>query len=129
MVKVLLHLSIVCRFWSASVFRFVVLCGTPCVSGLDRRGDHEMVHCKEAFIPNSLLEQMLAGADSRAALEPNGLLDELKKALGERALNAGDGPQLGGPERQQPLRLRQQDCADRHGADRFGNPALPARDV
>jgi putative transposase len=30
----------------------------------------------------------LAGADPKTAFDPNGLLDELKKALAERALNA-----------------------------------------
>ena len=43
---------------------------------------------KEPKIPNSILDQLLAGADPKLAFEPNGLLDELKKALAERALNA-----------------------------------------
>jgi hypothetical protein len=34
----------------------------------------------------------LAGADAKAAFEKDGLLDELKKALAERALNAEIGP-------------------------------------
>ena len=41
-----------------------------------------------AGYPGQLLDQLLAGADAKAAFEKDGLLDELKKALAERALNA-----------------------------------------
>jgi putative transposase len=34
------------------------------------------------------LDQLLGGADAKTAFDPNGLLDALKKALAERALNA-----------------------------------------
>jgi len=34
------------------------------------------------------LDQLLGGSDARAALDPGGLLDDLKKALAERVLNA-----------------------------------------
>jgi putative transposase len=43
---------------------------------------------KEPKIPDAILDQLLAGADPKTAFDPNGLLDELKKALAERALNA-----------------------------------------
>ena len=43
---------------------------------------------KAPKIPDDLLDQLLAGADPKAAFDANGLLDELKKALAERALNA-----------------------------------------
>jgi len=43
---------------------------------------------KEPKIPDAVLDQLLAGADPKTAFDPNGLLDELKKALAERALNA-----------------------------------------
>src|SRR5215218_8043205 len=43
---------------------------------------------KEPHIPDAILDQLLAGADPRTAFDPNGLLDGLKKALAERALNA-----------------------------------------
>jgi putative transposase len=43
---------------------------------------------KEPKIPDAILGQLLAGADPKAAFDPNGLLDGLKKALAERALNA-----------------------------------------
>jgi putative transposase len=43
---------------------------------------------KEPKIPDAILDQLLAGADPKAALDPGGLLDELKKTLAERALNA-----------------------------------------
>jgi putative transposase len=47
---------------------------------------------KEAKIPDAILDQLLAGADAKTAFDPNGLLDELKKALAERELcvNLGD---------------------------------------
>ena len=41
---------------------------------------------KEPKIPDAILDQLLAGADAKTAFDPNGLLDELKKALAERAL-------------------------------------------
>ena len=40
------------------------------------------------MIPDGLLDQLLAGADPKTAFDPNGLLDDLKKASAERALNA-----------------------------------------
>lgn len=43
---------------------------------------------KQPLIPDELLDQLLAGSDPRAALADGGLLDGLKKALAERALNA-----------------------------------------
>jgi putative transposase len=51
---------------------------------------------KEANIPDAILDQLLAGADAKTAFDPNGLLDELKKALAERALNAEMDHHLGG---------------------------------
>jgi putative transposase len=43
---------------------------------------------KQPSIPDEMLDQLLAGGDPRAALAEGGLLDGLKKALAERALNA-----------------------------------------
>src|ERR687898_729613 len=43
---------------------------------------------KQPLIPDELLDQLLAGSDPRSALADGGLLDGLKKALAERALNA-----------------------------------------
>src|ERR671912_131128 len=43
---------------------------------------------KPPAIPDGLLDQLLDGSDPRAALADGGLLDGLKKALAERALNA-----------------------------------------
>src|ERR671921_2622988 len=48
----------------------------------------DMPRRKEPKIPDALLDQLLAGADPKTAFDPNGLLDGLKKALAERALNA-----------------------------------------
>ena len=56
---------------------------------------------KEPLIPAEILDQLLAGTDAAAALDQGGLLDALKKALAERALNAemdhhlGSGDQAG----------------------------------
>jgi putative transposase len=47
-----------------------------------------MARRKEPHIPDALVDQLLAGADPKAAFDPGGLLDGLKKALAERALNA-----------------------------------------
>src|SRR3954447_17134623 len=43
---------------------------------------------KEPKIPDAVLDQLLAGADPKAAFDPGGLPDGLKTALTERALNA-----------------------------------------
>jgi putative transposase len=53
---------------------------------------------KEPKIPDAILDQLLAGADPKTAFDPNGLLDGLKKALAERALNAEMDHHLGGEE-------------------------------
>ena len=47
-----------------------------------------MARRKAPAIPDALLDQLLAGADPKSAFDPDGLLDNLKKALAERALNA-----------------------------------------
>lgn len=43
---------------------------------------------KEPRISDAVLDQLLAGVDPKTAFDVNGLLDKLKKALAERALNA-----------------------------------------
>jgi putative transposase len=53
---------------------------------------------KEPAIPNELLDQLLAGGDAGAALAQGGLLDALKKALSERALNAEMDHHLAGED-------------------------------
>ena len=53
---------------------------------------------KEPAIPDELLDQLLGGSDPRAALADGGLLDGLKKALAERALNAELDHHLGSGE-------------------------------
>jgi putative transposase len=53
---------------------------------------------KDPRIPDAVLDQLLAGADPRTALEPNGLLDDLKKALAERVLNPEMDHHLAGEE-------------------------------
>src|SRR5690606_28962862 len=53
---------------------------------------------KEPAIPADLLDQLLAGTDAATALDQGGLLDSLKKALAERALNAEMDHHLGGDD-------------------------------
>lgn len=53
---------------------------------------------KEPAIANELLDQLLAGGDAGAAFEQGGLLDSLKKALIERALNAEMDHHLAGDD-------------------------------
>jgi len=50
---------------------------------------------KEPVIPADLLDQLLAGGNAAEALQQGGLLDSLKKALAERALNAEMDHHLG----------------------------------
>jgi len=57
-----------------------------------------MARRKQPTIPDALLDQLLAGADAKSAFDPNGLLDSLKKALTERALNAEMDHHLSGDE-------------------------------
>src|SRR4028119_249327 len=53
---------------------------------------------KQPAISDELLDQPLSGSDPRAALAEGGLLDGLKKALAERALNAELDHHLDGGE-------------------------------
>ncbi len=47
-----------------------------------------MARRKEPHILDAVLDQLLSGADAKTAFDQGGLLDALKKALAERALNA-----------------------------------------
>ncbi len=49
-------------------------------------------------IPAAVLDQLLAGADPKTVFDSNGLLDDLKKALAERVLNAEMDLHLTGEE-------------------------------
>ena len=57
-----------------------------------------MARRKDPVIPDALLDQFLSGADAKTAFDQNGLLDQLKKALAERALKAELEHHLGGEE-------------------------------
>src|SRR6476660_6899758 len=57
-----------------------------------------MARRKAPCIPDAILDQLLAGADPKSAFEANGLLDELKKALAERALSAEMDHHLAGED-------------------------------
>ena len=57
-----------------------------------------MARRKEPRIPDAILDQLLAGADPKTAFDPNGLIDDLKKALAERVLNAEMDHHLAGEE-------------------------------
>src|SRR6195952_5378754 len=61
-----------------------------------------MARRKAPHIPDALLDQLLAGADPKTAFESEGLLDELKKALAERALNAEMDHHLAGEDAGNP---------------------------
>lgn len=54
-----------------------------------------MARRKSPRISDALLDELLAGADPKTAFDPSGLLDDLKKALAERALNAEMDHHLG----------------------------------
>ena len=43
-----------------------------------------MARGKQPVIPDALSDQLLAGADAKTAFDKDGLLDALKKAVGER---------------------------------------------
>jgi putative transposase len=47
-----------------------------------------MARRRAPVIPDAVLDQLLAGADAKSAFDQDGLLDQLKKALAERALKA-----------------------------------------
>jgi putative transposase len=47
-----------------------------------------MARRKEPPVPDAILDQLLSGTEASAAFDQGGLLDQLKKALAERALNA-----------------------------------------
>ncbi|GFZ90102.1 hypothetical protein GCM10011497_19490 [Elstera cyanobacteriorum] len=55
-----------------------------------------MARRKDPVIPDAVLDQLLAGTDAKSAFDSNGLLDQLKKALAERALNAEMDHRLAG---------------------------------
>jgi len=61
-----------------------------------------MARRKEPQIPDAILDQLLSGTAASTAFGRGGLLDQMKKALAERALNAemehhlaGNGGALG----------------------------------
>jgi putative transposase len=55
-----------------------------------------MARRKAPHITDELLDQLLSGTDAATALQQGGLLDEMKKALAERGLNAEMDHHLGG---------------------------------
>lgn len=54
-----------------------------------------MARRKAPVIPDAVLDQLLAGLDAKTAFDQNGLLDQLKKALAERVLQAEMDHHLG----------------------------------
>lgn len=57
-----------------------------------------MARRKEPIIPDANVDQLLAGADPKTIFDPNGLIDNLKKAFTERVLNAEMDHHLDGDE-------------------------------
>src|SRR5512134_83627 len=99
-----------------------------------------MARRKQPVIPDQVLDQLLAGADAKAAFEKDGLLDELKKALAERVLNAemdhhletgeadGRTNSRNGYGKCPPGDAQRQDGADRHWPDGSGgSPGPPVK--
>jgi transposase-like protein len=73
---------------------------------------------KEPRIPDVVLDQLLAGADPKTVFDPNGLLDDLKKALAERVLSVEMDHHLGRRGAGQPAKwLWQEDGHYRHQPD------------
>ena len=79
-----LSIAVVCTVASGTVLNFVC--------GLGTMGREELSPWPDARIPRSqmpfLINFLVALIPSKTAFDPNGLLDDLKKALAERALNA-----------------------------------------
>src|SRR5271169_4416516 len=70
---------------------------------------------KEEGIADEVLDRLLEGRDPATVFESGGLVDELKKRLAERMLNAEMDHHLGGDRAgsgQSPQRLRGQDGPD-----------------
>jgi putative transposase len=65
---------------------------------------------KEPAIHNELLDPLLAGGDASAAFDQGGLLDSLKKALTERALNVEMDHHLGTPNNPGAISLKMIHC-------------------
>jgi len=97
-----------------------------------------MARRKPPIIPDQLLDQLLSGADAKTAFEKDGLLDELKKALAERVLNAemdhhletgeveGRSNTRNGYGKCPPGDAQRQAGADRHWPDGSGGPTRSA---
>ncbi len=89
-----------------------------------------MARRKDPVIPDAILDQLLAGADAKTVFERNGLLDQLKKALTERALKAELGHHLAGDEGANPSqRLRLEDGAERGWGDGPAHSTRPDGNV
>jgi hypothetical protein len=90
------------------------------IASVGARTAYTMSRRKEPAIPAELLDQLLASSDAATALDRGGLLDSLKKALAERALNAEVDHHLGEEAQagNSPQRLWPRDGRDRHRQDR-----------
>ena len=85
---------------------------------------------KDPRIPDAVLDQLLAGADPKTVFDPNGLLDDLKKALAERVLNAEMDPSSRRRRAGQPAKwLWQEDGHYRYRTDRARGSARPPGQV
>lgn len=61
-----------------------------------------MARRKAPAIPNEMLDHLLSGASASTAFDQGGLLDQLRKALAEGALNAGGAADHITPRRRPP---------------------------
>src|SRR5215472_7345109 len=78
-------------------------------------------------IEKELLDQLLAGRDPNEVFAKDGLLDDLKKALSERILNAELDEHLDGERVEGSANRRV--GSDRHVEDDAVDPARPGGDV
>ena len=87
-------------------------------------------------IRNELIEELLTGKDPQDVFAQDGLLDELKKALAERILNAemdqhlaDERSEAGGAEPRNHRRSQPQDCAHRRRQAGAAGAARPAGEL
>src|SRR5215472_12670696 len=88
---------------------------------------------KDEGIADEVVDQLLAGRDPATVFESGGLIDELKKRLAERMLNAEMDHHLGCPVEEDTGNHRngygRQDRNYRHRQAGAGDSAGPARAV
>ena len=88
-----------------------------------------MARRKPPIIPDAILDQLLGGADPKTVFVKDGLLDELKKALAARVLNAEMDQHLASGAGNSRNGYGHNNGADRHGQDCAGYSSRSTVDV